>query len=210
MEEQASTNTTARLDRCLARLQAGDAAARQDLIYHACGRLQRLTRKMLHGFRSLRRWEESDDILQNSVLRLSRALNEVTPQDVRQFFRLAALQIRRELIDLARHYKGPEGLACNHESVLGIDPDKPCPEAEAPSSLDPARLAQWTELHEHIARLPEDEREVVELIWYQGLTQAEVARMLHVTDRTVRRWWQRARLKLSELFGNLPEDVRTP
>ena len=202
--------TTARLERCLARLQAGDATARHDLIYHACGRLQRLTRKMLQSFRSLRRWDESDDILQNSVLRLSRALKDVTPASTRQFFRLAALQIRRELLDLARHYKGPEGLAAHHDSGRVANPQEVCQQAEAPSSLDPGRLAQWTELHEKIANLPDEEKEVVELIWYQGLTQMEVAQVLGVSERTVRRWWQAARLKLYDLLSGLPEGVRLP
>jgi hypothetical protein len=30
---------------------------------------------------------------------------------------LAALRIRRELLDLCRHYFGPHGVAANHESA---------------------------------------------------------------------------------------------
>ena len=35
------------------------------------------------------------------------------PLSVRDFFRLAAALIRRELIDLARRYSGPMGLGAN-------------------------------------------------------------------------------------------------
>jgi DNA-directed RNA polymerase specialized sigma24 family protein len=39
---------------------------------------------------------------------------------------------------------------------------------------------------------------VVEMRYFGGLTDAEVAAALQVTDRTVRRDWQQARLFLAE------------
>ena len=39
---------------------------------------------------------------------------------------------------------------------------------------------------------------VVELRYFGGMTDAEVAEALRVTDRTVRRDWQQARLFLAE------------
>ena len=39
------------------------------------------------------------------------------PDSTRAFFGLAAEQMRRELLDLARHYYGPEGEGANHDSV---------------------------------------------------------------------------------------------
>jgi RNA polymerase sigma-70 factor (ECF subfamily) len=65
---------------------------------------------------ALRRWLESGDVFQNAVIRLQRALEGVTPESVEHFFRLAAVQIRRELRDLGRHYFGREGLGANYES----------------------------------------------------------------------------------------------
>ena len=52
------------------RANAGDAAAWGELLSHACERLRRLARKMLKGFPDLRRWEGTDDLLQNAMLRL--------------------------------------------------------------------------------------------------------------------------------------------
>jgi len=46
--------------------------------------------------------------------------------------------------------------------------------------------------------LPAEECEVVELIFYQGWTQAEVADLLDVTVRTVQRRWQSALLQLHQ------------
>jgi hypothetical protein len=64
---------------------------------------------MLRDFPRVRRWEESGDVCQNAAVRLGRALDEVRPPTARDFFRLAALQIRRELLNLAEPYYGPHG-----------------------------------------------------------------------------------------------------
>jgi RNA polymerase sigma factor (TIGR02999 family) len=56
-------------------------------------------------------------------------------------------------------------------------------------------------VHEALAELEKvDERmaRVVEMRYFGGLTDAEVAAALQVTDRTVRRDWQQARLFLAE------------
>ena len=65
------------IQRCIDRLRSGDATARDELLAHAVDRLTRLTRKMLRDFPGVHRWEETDDVLQNAVLRLCRALEEV-------------------------------------------------------------------------------------------------------------------------------------
>src|SRR5262245_49199486 len=105
---------TTLLQERLDRLLAGDVAARDELLAAASKRLQRLARKMLRGYPAVGRWEQTDDVLQNATLRLCRALQEVKPQSVRSFFNLAAVQLRRELIDLARHYGGPLGAGAHH------------------------------------------------------------------------------------------------
>src|SRR5262249_56458704 len=72
------------------------------------------------------------------------------------------------------------------------------PPAAADLSQEPSRLAAWGEFHEQIAALPDEEREAFDLLWYQGLSQAEAAELLGVSERTVKRRWQAARLKLHE------------
>lgn len=187
------SDTSILLQRCLDRLQAGDAAARNELLNHACDRLRRLTRKMLRDSPAVRRWEETDDVFQNAMLRLCRALQDVTPDTLARFYQLAALQVRRELIDLARHHYGPRGSAAHHASQPHPDPPA--------ATWDPSVLGQWTEFHEQAGRLPEDERAVFDLLWYQGLTQDEAARVLGVSLRTVKSRWRAARLRLFDLLG---------
>src|SRR5438874_7547035 len=146
-------DTTLQLQQCLDRLQAGDQAARKELVNSACQRLLRLTRRMLRADGRLQRWEGTDDVCQNALMRLCRALQDITPGSVREFFRLAAMQVRRELIDLARHYYGPHGLAAKHQSEpFEKNPDG-TPQAaydRADTSQDPSRLAAWSHVHEQI------------------------------------------------------------
>jgi RNA polymerase sigma-70 factor (ECF subfamily) len=202
-----SESTTQRLQKCLDRLHAGDASARGEMIAVSCERFHLLARKMFRDYPRLRRWEGSGDVAQMAVMRLLNALQKITPDSLRHFFLLAAVQIRRVLIDLARHYFGPEGLGARHEtphggaaSTAGGPMDQAVDIQETPEQLE-----AWTKFHETIGKLPEEEREVFDLLWYQGLTTAEAAELLGGSIRTVQRHWQAARLHLYEaLDGQVP------
>jgi RNA polymerase sigma-70 factor (ECF subfamily) len=177
-----------RLQVWLDRLQAGDESAKSELINHSCKRLQRLASRMMRRYRKLQRWEEADDVFQDAMLRLHRSLSEVQPESVRQFFALAATQIRRTLIDLARRHFGPEGPGTyEHVGLDGV----PTTNSDEPS--DPR---QWAEFYDALDILPQGERDVVDFLWFEGLTQAEAAFALGVNSRTIRRWWYSARYRL--------------
>src|SRR5262249_29734373 len=185
-------------------------AARGELRGRACERLRKLARKMLKNYPNVRRWEPTDDVLQNALLRLDRPLRQLAVQTPLDFFRLAALNIRRELLDLAKHYYGPQGQGAHHASWGPGDSSPtrsdPGPAAPPDPSHDPARLAAWAAFHERIAALPDEAREVFDLLWYQDLSQAEAAELLSVSERTVKRRWQAARLQLHDAMqGELPE-----
>jgi RNA polymerase sigma-70 factor (ECF subfamily) len=203
-----SQQTTVRLQRQLDRLKAGDTAARRELLTVACGRLERLARKMLRADGRLTRWEQTDDVLQGGLIRLHRALAEVVPDSPRDFYRLAALQIRRELIDLARHHYGPAGAAGRHDSRAALqDQESRASTGQDRSAAEdePTDLALWTEFHERIGALPEEQREVFDLVWYQGLTHTEAADLLDVSTKTIYRRWQAACLALHEaMHGEMP------
>src|SRR5262245_53534588 len=111
-----SNSRLSTLQHLLPRAVAGDEAAVDALLRHCGDRLATLARRMLGDFPRVRRWVETDDVLQNALLRLLAALRGVQPQTPRAFFALASLQIRHELLDLARHYYGPEGIGANHDS----------------------------------------------------------------------------------------------
>lgn len=188
--------------------QAGDQSARDRLLERCCERLRILAHRMLRQrFSHVGRWEQTDDVLQRAMLRLYQSLEAVTLQSGRHFHNLAVTQIRRELIELARHYYGPLGLGTKHETDRPVDDveGRRTPKHEPlDRSPEPSSVAEWVEFHQKIDELPPEEREVIELLFYQDLTQEEAAEVLGVTDRTVRRRWAEAKTRLCEAFGGEP------
>jgi RNA polymerase sigma-70 factor (ECF subfamily) len=199
---ESSLHTT-QLRRWVQRMRDGDRAAREEMLRAVHARLERLARKMLRRFPDVGRWEQSDDLLQNAVLRLLRALQDVEPTSVCNFFGLAAEQMRRELLDLARRYRsqrlcGPSravGPKRSESSVNGLDPPAV---ADDPDDLD-----KWCAFHEAVERLPVEQREVVSLLYYHGWKQADVAEHLGFSRRTVQRHWAAAMLELHALLKDL-------
>jgi RNA polymerase sigma factor (sigma-70 family) len=187
---------TAQLHLWLERMRGGDQAARDELLRSVGNRLERLARKMLGKFPHVRRYIETGDVLNTAVMRLLRALETVQPPSVRDFFGLAAEQMRRELLDLARRFYGKHGIGANHDS-MGPESDVPAPAADPPVPADdPDELDDWRAFHEEVERLPVEEREVVGLIFYHDWKQAQVAELLGINERTVRRYWRSAMTKL--------------
>lgn len=187
---------TSQLLGLLDRMRAGDPAAADELFRHAGDRLERLARKMLRSFRAVGRWEQTTDVVQNASLRLLRALQAVRPNSTADFFRLAGKHLRYELLDLTRHYRRLNDL---HHSDGGAGSAG----TPAHEPLDPApsqdELEKWCEFHQKIDQLPDKEREVVDLHFYQGLPKKKVAELLDVTPRTVERRWCDALERLGRL-----------
>ncbi len=210
---------TTQLQHWIDQLRRGDTAAREALIGGAQGRLRALAHDLLASDR-LRRWEETDDVLQEALITLHRSLAEVWPETVQEFLRLAAFHIRRALVKFARHYYGPHGKGTNHASHLnnrqstGVGWSHVAAEVDTPGE-QLTRAEQLACMCEAVEHLPDEERDVTEMLWLHGLSQVEVAAVLEITDRTVRRRWQRARLKLTHtLIGqesrNLPAEREQP
>ena len=186
----------------LDRLRAGDGSARDDLIALAQGRFVALARAILRRHPHVRRWEQTDDLLQAALMRLHRSLAVVRPEGVAHFDNLAATQIRRELIDLARSYHGPEGVGANHQTD-GLDPGERLAQVADGGGM-PETLEGWAAFHEAVESLPEDERQVVGLLWYRGLTHAQAANSLGVATKTVQRRWASARLMIQDALDGEP------
>lgn len=176
--------------------KTGEPKARSLLLDHACERLLKLTRKMFRGYPGLQRWEQTDDVFQNSLVRLHRALADVEVQSVRHFFNLAAIQIRRELLDLKKHHFGPEGRGSNHHT--DHQPSDDAGGSISSQADEPEDLSMWGEFHDRVERLSDEHREVVNLLFYEGLSQEEAAVVLGISLRTLKRRWQEAKFRLHE------------
>jgi RNA polymerase sigma-70 factor (ECF subfamily) len=199
---------TTHLQACLDRLRSGDSAAEEELIRHSEERLKALTRRMLRDYPRVHRWEETDDVCQQAVLRLVKALRTIHVSTVADYARLASWHIRHVLIDLARHYYGKEGLGANYATPAAHPTERSGEgqaEAVAGSSDSPERNIAWADWHEQIEQLPDEERAVVDLLWYQGMKQDEAASALNISLSTLQRRWQAARIRLARIFdGETP------
>src|SRR4051812_11881694 len=138
-------------------------------------------------FPAVRRWEQTDDVLQEVLFRMSRALDQIGVQDTRHFFALSGRLIRRELIDLKRHFCGPHGLGAHHATVVSHSENSQ--HEHRMDQFGEARksglsIDQWASFHEQVEVLPADLKEVVTLLWYQGLDHEEAAAVLGVSAKT--------------------------
>ena len=188
------------MNACLGRWRAGEADAAESLLAAVYPRLESLARRMLRGFPGVRRVGDTGDVLQNSVMRLMRSLRqlETPPGTTREFFGLAAVEIRRELLDLARLAASSKR---RHEVPMGDE----AAEGAVDPNAGPGDIERWAAFHEAAERLPAEEREVVGLVFYHGWTQAQVAELFGVSERTVARRWLSAMIRLKEeLKGELP------
>ena len=191
------------------RMRNGDSEAREHLANAVYERLVRLSRKMLReGSAAVQRWEQTEDLVHAAWFRIQRALDDptVAVQDHIHFYRLAARHIRFELIDLYRRHTGTMGTAANHQtSPVGMEGDQAGESADgerfsANTTVDPKRLAAWGEFHQAVESLPEKEREVMDLLWYQGLKQQDAADLLGVDVKTIKRRWRDVKIHLSDML----------
>jgi RNA polymerase sigma-70 factor (ECF subfamily) len=178
----------------------GDPAAEpvvRELLDRAVGRLRLLCATFLYkSYPRLTRPPanlETDELLGGVVARLLTALRTTRPASVRQFFALANQHMRWQLNDLARRLDEQPAVASLPEtgvagqsvsSVSGLTPD-------------------GRRMLGAIEGLPEDEREVFDLVGIQGLTHAEAATVVGVSEKTVQRRLNRARLLLAERLADL-------
>jgi RNA polymerase sigma factor (sigma-70 family) len=174
----------------------GDRLAREELFRHVRRRLEHLARKMLNHFPGVKRWLEPDDLVHNAVMSLLRALDQEVPKTAVDFFNLAAVHLRRALLDLARKLRGPKGKPAQSVGDLAAsDSDEGIYRPLDPGE-DPAELDYWCNFHLAVERLDAEEREVVGLIYYHGWKQKDVAELLHLSPKTVQRRWKSALAKI--------------
>jgi RNA polymerase sigma-70 factor (ECF subfamily) len=127
------------------------------------------------------------------VAGLLTALRKIRPQTVRQFFALANQHMRWQLNDLARLLDERPRAAPLAESGVAAPP------SSGGSCLSP----EARRMLQAIESLPEDEREVFDLVRIQGLTYAEAAGVVGASVKTVQRRLNRARLLLAEQLADL-------
>ena len=210
----ASNDSTKVLLGILEKAITGDTEARQRLLELTRDRLIRHARLFLHGpYARLEPFAQTDDVVQQlyikSLTTQGRFWVNARGEPVRtlaEFFGHTSAWMRDVLCDQLRKAYGRDD---NHPAVLPLDgglSDTDPQHEPSSSTLDGAKLRRWTEFHEAVARLPDELRAVFDLLWYQGMTQAEAAALLGVAVRTVKLRWMKARLQVQQALGGAPFD----
>jgi RNA polymerase sigma factor (sigma-70 family) len=198
-------HTTAVVQRHLDEL-AGDSPSGpviRALLERSVRRLQKLCGTLLYRSYPRLTWPplnlQVDEMLGAVVERLLKALREARPSNVRQFFALACQHMRWELNDLARRFdEQPAAVELSDGMV-------PAPESSG-SGLTP----NGQRMLAAIDQLPEDEREVFDLVRMQGMTKTEAARVLGASVMTVTRRLNRGLQLLTATLGDLYPDEQAP
>jgi RNA polymerase sigma factor (TIGR02999 family) len=177
------------LTELLGRVRSGDVQARDTLFAAAYAELHRLARARLHGG-GRDAVLDTTCLVHDSYLRFVNA-GELRAEDRRAFFAYASQVMRSVVIDAVRDRiaekrggdqrpltlstKLSANIADNEETVLRVH--------EALEDLEKAepRLAQ-----------------VAQMRYFGGYSEQEIAETLDVTERTVQRDWEKARLILAE------------
>jgi len=189
------------------RLHRGDPAAKNDLLAYAQRQLVRMVQKMLHGesgFAVVRRWEQTDDVVQGTLIRLSRTIDNLPIDSPRDFFKLAATNIRWQLKTLRDQYRADASHARHHHT------DMPAALAEGHTPIDQVlagmaapidSFAAMSQFLDAIETLTDDDREIIDLRLVHGLTRQEAADQLGITLATFKRRYADACDRLGEELG---------
>jgi RNA polymerase sigma factor (sigma-70 family) len=175
------------------------------LLSRAVDRLHQLCATML--YRSYPRLTkgplnlESQELLGAVVERLLKAMRNVRPETVRQFFALVNQHMKWELNDLARRLDQTSRAVELRDSAVA-----------APQDSNPSvASANTLQILQAIEDLPEEEREAFNLVRIQGLNQSEAADVIGVSSKTVQRRLTRGLLHLKEkLSGMVPPPILPP
>lgn len=174
------------------------------ILEQALKQMQVLAHRMLGRYPGVARWEQTDDVVQNAMLRLQRALSSIEADDVRSFAGLVATQVRRELIDLARHHRSPASDASRHETAVLMADGRLRERVTEAVACDesPGVFEAWERFHATADGLPAEERELFHLVWHLGLTQPQAADVLGCSLRTIKRRWSDVKARLRAACGD--------
>ena len=172
--------------RLLVRLTDGDRGVLDDLLPVVYSELRRLAASYLRKER-VGHTLQPTALVHEAYMRLVDQ-TRVTWQNRAQFYGVAATMMRRILVNHARaHTAGKRGGAAERLSLE---------EANISPGQDATDLIALDEALTNLAKFDERKSRVVELLYFGGLENKEVAEVLGVSEKTVQRDWQMAKLWL--------------
>ena len=180
------------LTQLLASARLGDqeaAGAAFSLLYEELRRLARAKLRQHQAMTLL----DTTSLLHESYLKLVGA-SSLPVEDRHHFFTYAARVMRSVIVDFARARRAERrGGEADHVVLDTILSDK----IGAPEN-DVLRVHEALEV---LAQADGRLAQVVEMRYFGGLSEAEIAETLGLTERTVRRDWEKARLLLARAMA---------
>lgn len=152
--------------------------------------------------RIIRSAEETEEVVQEVFLQIWRKSTLFSSEKGSVYTWIMTIA-RRKAIDHLRSRRAPEGLSSIEE-----DPENPLPDGAY--LADPLNAAITSEhetfMREGLAALSDDQKAIIELSYYEGYSQSEIAERLQVPLGTVK---TRMRLALKKLRDHLKERLRS-
>jgi RNA polymerase sigma factor (TIGR02999 family) len=174
------------------RAQDGDSGALQSIFELTYEELRRMARNRLRsaGRDALL---DTTSLVHECFLRFANA-KQLAVSDRVHFFRYAGQAMRSVIVDLARASLAERrGGGAEHGAL-----------STTIGELAVAGEEEVLRVHEALDNLAKyDPRlvQVVEMRYFAGMTETEIAEALGVTDRTIRRDWEKARLLLAQALA---------
>ncbi|HEY9064708.1 MAG TPA: ECF-type sigma factor [Burkholderiaceae bacterium] len=169
-------------------VNAGDGQAGERVVALLYDELRRLARSRLRRSGELTLLDTTA-LVHESYLRIHQA-GKLDFSDRGHYLAYAARAMRAVVIDIVRarqaERRGGDALHVTLDTALGESIAK-----------EDAELLRVHEALDELASVDERLAKVVELRYFGGLTEPEIAECLNVTERTVQRDWQKARLFLA-------------
>jgi RNA polymerase sigma-70 factor (ECF subfamily) len=179
------------ITRVLAQLKSGDKAAADELLPLVYPHLRRLASYYMRGERKDHTLQATG-LVHEAFIRLLKQEN-LAWEDRNHFFGVAAGLMRRILVDYARaHRAGKRG---------GPEHDLPLDEALVFAAERSSELIALDDALKQLAEWDHRQSQIVELRFFVGLSEDEIAEVLGISVRTVKRDWAAARAWLHTELG---------
>jgi RNA polymerase sigma factor (TIGR02999 family) len=181
----------AEISELIARMNSGDLLARSALFEQSYSELRKLARSRLRSVGRVTSLNTTA-VVHESYLRMLGGA-PLRSEDQRAFYAYAAQVMRSVIVDTVRERRAER---------RGGDFQRVTMDTNLGESL-PSGESQLLEVHEALELLAGTEprlAKVVEMRYFGGYTEEEIAQALDVTERTVRRDWDKARLLLMAIL----------
>ena len=193
--------TTGSVTALLTQLAQGDRSALDDLYGSLYPDLKRLARARLHQ-QGRGNGMATTVLVHETFMRLV-GTQQLRLEDRRHFFAYVSKAMRHIIINDAReHLAQCRGGGADHLSLTAADSVPAAPDSSE-------ELLQVHEALQGLEAVDPELAQTVDLRYFGGYSEAEIAELLEVSERTVRRRWDKARAWLLMNLGDAAPPARS-